>query len=284
MKKSKALIYLIITAVLWSLGGLFIKLIDWHPVAIAGSRSGIAVIVMLIYYRKPIKRISKPQFLGALSYVALVFLFVSANKLTTSANAILLQFTSTIWIALFSKWFLKKAVTRLDWLIILIIIIGMCLFFMGDLEYGNTIGNILAVFSGIAMASMIIFFNLQTTEKPIETTIIGNCLVFLLALPLIIHISIDLKSLIGILVLGIFQLGISYIFFTKAIHFVSPLEAILIPIIEPILNPVWVLIFTGEKISLYSILGGIVILSAVVIRGILTSKPSHNSAQNKMVS
>jgi len=215
MKKSKALIYLIITAVLWSLGGLFIKLIDWHPVAIAGSRSGIAVIVMLIYYRKPIKRISKPQFLGALSYVALVFLFVSANKLTTSANAILLQFTSTIWIALFSKWFLKKAVTKLDWIIILIIIMGICLFFMGDLEYGNTTGNILAIFSGIAMASMIIFFNLQTTEKPIETTIIGNCLVFLLAIPLIVNISIDFKSIIGILVLGIFQLGISYIFLQR---------------------------------------------------------------------
>jgi len=284
MKKSKALIYLIITAVLWSLGGLFIKLIDWHPVAIAGSRSGIAVIVMFIYYKKPIKSMTKPQFLGALSYVALVFLFVSANKLTTSANAILLQFTSTIWIALFSKWFLKKAVTRLDWLIIVNIILGMCLFFMGDLEYGNTIGNILAILSGVAMASMIIFFNLQTTEKPIETTIIGNCLVFLLAIPLIVNISIDLKSIIGILVLGIFQLGISYIFFTKAIHFVSPLEAILIPIIEPILNPVWVLIFTGEKISLYSILGGIVILSAVVIRGILTSKPLNKNAQNKMVS
>ena len=284
MKKSKALIYLIITAVLWSLGGLFIKLIDWHPVAISGSRSGIAVIVMFLYYRKPIKRISKPQFFGALSYAALVFLFVSANKLTTSANAILLQFTSTIWIALFSKWFLKKVVTKLDWLIITIIIMGMYLFFMGDLEYGSTIGNILAILSGVAMASMIIFFNLQTTEKPIETTIIGNCFVFILALPLIVHISLDLKSIIGILVLGIFQLGISYIFFTNAIHFVSPLEAILIPIIEPILNPVWVLVFTGEKISLYSILGGIIILSAVVIRGILTSKRTEQTKIKTMAS
>lgn len=284
MKKSKALIYLTITAVLWSLGGLFIKLIDWHPVAIAGSRSGIAVIVMFLYYRKPVKRISKPQLFGALSYVALVFLFVSANKLTTSVNAILLQFTSTIWIALFSKWFLKKAVTKLDWLIIMIIIMGMCLFFMGDLEYGSTTGNILAILSGVAMASMIIFFNLQTTEQPIETTIIGNCFVFILALPLIVHISIDLKSIIGILVLGIFQLGISYIFFTKAIHFVSPLEAILIPIIEPILNHVWVLVFTGEKISLYSILGGIIILSAVVIRGILTSKRTEQTKIKTMAS
>ncbi|MBI9011332.1 MAG: DMT family transporter [Clostridiales bacterium] len=284
MKKSKALIYLIVTAMLWSLGGLFIKLIDWHPIAISGTRSGIAVIVMFIYYRKPIKKISNPQFFGALSYAALVFLFVSANKLTTSANAILLQFTSTIWIALFSKWFLKKAVTRLDWLIIMIIIMGMCLFFMGDLEYGNALGNLLAILSGVAMASMIIFFNLQTTEKPIETTIIGNCFVFILALPVIVHISIDLKSIIGILVLGIFQLGISYIFFTKAIRFVSPLEAILIPIIEPILNPVWVLIFTGEKIDLYSILGGIVILSTVVIRGILTSKSSNQTKNQKMVS
>lgn len=272
MKRSKAISYLIITALLWSLGGLFIKIIPWHPLAIAGLRSGIAALVLIIYYKKPIKAISRYQVLGGISYAALVFLFVSANKTTTSANAILLQFTSTIWVAVLSKYILKKAISYFDWLIICLLMMGMVLFFIGDLTFDHTLGNVIAIFSGLAMAMMIVSFKLQANKAAIETILIGNIMVFILALPWTIHIRFTLPSLLAILVLGVFQLGISYIFFSKAIHYVSPLEAIIIPILEPILNPVWVLLFLGESISLNTLVGGMIILSTVSYRSYYLSK------------
>ena len=92
--RSKALMYLVITSVLWSIGGIFIKLVDWNPIAIAGTRSGTAAIVMLIYMRKPVKHLDKFKLIGGCSYALLVMLFVTANKLTSSANAIFLQNTA----------------------------------------------------------------------------------------------------------------------------------------------------------------------------------------------
>lgn len=96
MDRKKAIIYLIIASLLWSTGGLFIKLIDWNPMAIAGARSGIAAIVISFYLRKPIKNLGKIKLFGTFFYTSLLILFVTANKLTTSANAIFLQFTAPI--------------------------------------------------------------------------------------------------------------------------------------------------------------------------------------------
>ncbi|WP_242986299.1 MULTISPECIES: EamA family transporter [Clostridium] len=103
--QKKAILYLVIASILWSIGGLFIKLVNWNPIAIAGARSGIAAIVMLLYLKKPAIHLGKTKLLGACTYSSLLIFFVTANKLTTSANAILLQFTAPIWVLLFSKVF-----------------------------------------------------------------------------------------------------------------------------------------------------------------------------------
>lgn len=272
MSRKKAIIYLVITSILWSTGGLFIKLVDWNPMAIAGSRSGIAAIIMLIYLKKPVKVKGKYKVLGACSYTLLTILFVTANKLTTSANAILLQFTAPIWVALFSGWFLKEKVKKCDWIIIVIIMFGMTLFFVGDLDIGNMTGNIIALVSGVAMAGMIIFLKLQKEGSPVEMTLLGNIFVLIIAIPFFFLSVPNLESIIGLLILGVFQLGISYILFTAAVKHVSVIEAILIPIIEPLLNPVWVFVFTGEKLSIYSLIGGVIIISSVIFRSIYKHK------------
>ena len=106
--KSKAIILLICTAILWSKGGFLIKLIDWHPVAIAGGRSIIAALIMWAYVKKPKFTWSNIQIMGAVAYALTVILFVIANKLTTAANSILLLYTGPIYVALFSYWFLKE--------------------------------------------------------------------------------------------------------------------------------------------------------------------------------
>jgi drug/metabolite transporter (DMT)-like permease len=281
--RKKAILYIILASLLWSIGGLFIKLVDWNPLAIAGARSGISAVVMFLYLKRPVVGTNKITLQGAASYAALLILFVAANKMTTSANAILLQFTAPIWVALFSSWFLKAKVRKSDWIAIAVVMLGMTLFFVGDLQTGNMIGNLIAVFSGIAMASMVIFLKLQRQGSPVEVTLLGNIITFAIGLPFFFISVPSWKSIFALLILGVFQLGISYILYTIAIPHISALEAVLIPVIEPLLNPIWVFWFTGELPGGYGIIGGVVVILAIVIRGIYQTKKSKLILQQKSV-
>lgn len=267
-QRKKAILYLVITAILWSTGGLFIKLVDWNPLAIAGARSGIAAVVMLFYLRRPVIRLGKMKILGAFFYAALVILFVTANKLTTSANAILLQFTAPIWVALFSGWILKEKAQKSDWVTVIAVMFGMTFFFIGDLQSGHLIGDFVAVLSGVAMAGVVFLLKLQKEGSPVEMTLLGNIVTFLIGLPFLIFVVPSWQSISGILMLGIFQLGISYILYAISVKYVSSIEAILIPIIEPLLNPIWVLLFIGESPGIHSIFGGIIVITAITARGL----------------
>lgn len=274
MYRKKAILYLVITSILWSIGGLFIKLVDWNPLAIAGARSGIGAIVMLIYLRRPIKTLDRTTLLGACAYASLLILFVTANKLTTSANAILLQFTAPIWVALFSKWFLKEETLKSDWISIIVVMFGMTLFFIGDIKSGNIFGNFVAVLSGIAMAALIIILKLQKDDRRIETTVVGNIITFFIGFPFFFLSAPSLSSISGLLILGVFQLGIPYILYVISIKHVSAVEAVLIPVIEPLLNPLWVFVFTGETPGGYTLLGGTIVIIAIITRGLYRQKKS----------
>lgn len=268
ISRATAVIFLIFAAILWSTGGLLIKWVTWHPIAIAGIRSGISSLVMLAFfflrYKKPLKKPDKYVILAGLNYAILVMLFVAANKLTTSANAILLQFTAPAWVLIFGALFFKERFSKKDVFVVGVVFIGMLLFFIGDLDSGGMVGNILAVLSGVSMALMIISLKKVTRHKPMEIIIWGNILTFLLAIPFYGSVDFTGANVTGILLLGVFQLGLSYIFFTTAISHVTALEGILIPVIEPLLNPVWVLLGTGEQPTPYAIIGGIIVLAAVL--------------------
>lgn len=248
--------------------------------AIAGGRSGIAALIMFAYLRKPLKdiKLTKHKVLGGLSYAALVILFVSATKLTTSANAILLQFTSPIWVALFSMWFLKERIRLSDWVSIGAVMIGLLVFLIDGLSHENLLGNIIGVLSGIAMAIMVLFLKLHKDENPLEMTFVGNAMTFILCIPFYFLQVPSMESFGGLLILGVFQLGIAYIFYTKAVHHVSFLEATLIPILEPLCNPIWVLVVTGETPSFYAFFGGFIVLTAVITRSIYQNKKSQLNA------
>jgi drug/metabolite transporter (DMT)-like permease len=275
--RKKALLYLVITAVLWSTGGLFIKLVDWNPVAIAGARSGISAVVMLLYLRKPVKPKGKIKLLGACTYASLVIMFVAANKLTTSANAILLQYSAPVWVILFSGMFLKEKIRKHDIAAVFVVMLGMVLFFVGDIKSGNMVGNVLALLSGVSMGAMVILLKLQSTGEPVEITLLGNILTFVVALPFFFLSVPSFKSILGLLMLGIFQLGISYILYTAAIKHVSAVEAILIPILEPLLNPVWVFLFTGESPGTFALIGGAVVIAAIISRELYVQLKLNNT-------
>lgn len=270
--RKKAILYLITASLLWSIGGLFIKLIDWNPMAIAGARSGIAAIVMLLYLKKTVTHLGKTKLLGACTYASLLIFFVTANKLTTSANAILLQFTAPIWVLLFSKFFLNEKIKNHDIVTIVFVMFGMFLFFFGDLKSGNRIGNFIAILSGVSMAGMVIFLKLLHDDSPVEMTFLGNIITFIIALPFFFLSVPSLNSILSLLILGIFQLGISYIFYVLAIKYVSPIEAILIPVLEPLLNPVWVFLFTGETPGIYAFIGGAIVIIVIITRELYSKK------------
>lgn len=275
-QRYKSIIFLIIASVLWSTGGILIKLVDWNPVAIAGTRSFIASIVVLAYLRKPNFTMSKAQIGGAISYAATVILFVTANKLTTSANAILLQYTAPVFVALLGIWILKEKIHWYDWVTILFVFGGMILFFVDDMGAGSMLGNALAVISGFFLACVTIALRFQKDGSPVETALLGNIFTFIVAIPFIFRTMPDLKSIYGLILLGVFQLGISYILYALSMKHLTALEAILITVVEPLLNPIWVFLFAGEKPSLYAIFGGIIVLSSVTARSIYVTKKSDS--------
>jgi drug/metabolite transporter (DMT)-like permease len=274
--KSTAIIFLLCTAILWSTGGFLIKFIEWHPIAIAGGRSIIAALIMWAYVKKPKFTWSNIQIMGAVAYAFTVILFVIANKLTTAANTILLQYTGPIYVALFSYWFLKEKITSIDWITILTVILGMTLFFIEKLSPDGILGNFIAILAGIAFAWLALCLRKQKDGSPLESLILGNILTAIIGLPFIIDSGIpSQQSMIALFVLGIFQLGIPYILYSKAVKYVSALDAVLIPVLEPILNPLWVFLLLGESIGMWPMIGGAIIIVAITTRSILYKTKTH---------
>ncbi|MGB9681766.1 MAG: DMT family transporter [bacterium] len=265
-KRSRAVLFLILTAILWSLGGMLIKLVDWNPIAIAGGRSAIASLLIFMYIRHPKISWSSNQILGAIFYSATVILFVTANKLTTAANAILLQYGAPVYVAILSAPILGEKTAKADWITIFIVLLGMGIFFFDKLKPGNLLGNIIAILSGIAFALFIIFMRKQKDGSPIESVLLGNILTALIGLPFMFRSMPNRLSLIGLILLGTVQLGLSYILYSIAIKEVTALEAILIPVIEPVLNPIWVFLAIGETPGRYALIGGSIILVSVTLR------------------
>lgn len=265
---NKSILYLIATALLWSLGGVLIKWVKLNPIAIAGMRSLISVIFIAVAFRPKVK-FSSVKLAGGFAYAGTVILFVSANKLTTAANAILLQYTAPVYVAILGYWFLKERISKVDWISIFVALCGMILFFMDKLSTGNMFGNVIAIFSGIAFAWLVLLMRKQKDESPLDSVIIGNILTALIGVPFVFGSHIDISSWIGLLLLGVVQLGIPYVLYAYAIRHVAAIEAILIPVIEPVLNPIWVLLILGESPGIYSLIGGIIVIGSLTFRSIV---------------
>ncbi len=269
-KRNLALFFLVLTAVLWSLGGLLIKLVDWNPIAIAGARSLIAAALILFFVKKPDFRFTFTKFAASFVYAGTVIAFVYANKLTSAANAIILQYTAPIYVAVFGAIFLKEKVRWYDVITIVTVLGGIILFFIDELSPGNMLGNILAIISGVFFALTALLLRFQKDDNPLDRIFWGNVMTAIVAIPFMFKSVPDSKSIIGIILLGIFQLGFSYILFSFAIKNVSALEAVLIPFIEPVLNPIWVALVVNEIPGVYSLIGGGIVLAAVTFRCVYT--------------
>ena len=272
---SRGLAALAIASVLWSTGGLLIKSLPLSSMTIAGARSAIAGLVILAWIRRPQPTWSAAQIGSIVCYMLTVVLFVMATKLTTAANAILLQYTAPVWVALLSAVVTKERLSRIDIFAVIAVILGMGVFFLDRVDAGTMLGNLVAIASGVAFAGVALFMRKQQGKGNVESVLFGNILTALVCLPFFEPFAASADTIVRLLLLGVVQLGISYILYAWAMAHVTALEAVLVTMLEPLLNPLWVVIALGEVPSTTASVGGAVVLAAVVIRGIVNARQTR---------
>ena len=273
----KGLIYISFCALLWSSGGLFIKLLTLDAYQISFYRSLIAAITIIII--SVVSKINlKFEFdiisvLCSLMYSFILVLFVIATKLTTAANAIFLQFTAPIYLLLLEPIFLKTKFDKKNMIALSFCLLGMVMFFFGKLDMTSIQGNLIAIGSGISFALFTLFLKwkkqLHKTENTIIYIIAGNLLVCVFCLPMVYDkLAIDFSQTLILIYMGVFQIGISYIIFNEGIKYISATESMIIAMLEAILNPIWVYIGVGEVPSVYAVIGSVIILLTIVWRNL----------------
>ncbi|MBV9999560.1 MAG: DMT family transporter [Verrucomicrobia bacterium] len=268
----KGVVLLLMTAVLWSLGGLWVKFIDWNPVAIAGARGLIAFAVLAVAKPQALRQLTWGAVPGALAYAAVMFLFVIATKLTTAANAVFLHYTAPLHIALIGPWLLGERTRRRDWALIGLALGGVALFFCNELDLQSRWGVLAGLGSGFCSAWLIMLMRRARTACPEAVAQLGNLLTLAVASPWMFPAHNLGHNALWLLLLGGLSLGVPYVLYSRAIREVRALDATLITMVEPILNPVWVMLAAHECPSGWSVLGGAVVLTTSLIRSILASK------------
>lgn len=244
MSHRSAVLTLVLAAFLWSLGGVLIKSVDCHAMATAGVRSAIAAVILWAWLGRPQFTFSRAQVITAAAYVGTVSLFVIANRLTTAANAIFLQYTAPIYVAIAAPLVLGEPARKIDWACVGLALVGMALFFREKISPEGAWGLAAGLASGLCFATMVISLRKQRDASPVSALLLGNLATAVIGLPFLFWGGggkLPTPAEWGFLaLLGVFQLGVPYILYGIAIRRVTALEAILIPALEPVLNPTWV--------------------------------------------
>jgi len=281
MEHKKAVIVTCFTALLWSIFGFLIKMIQWSPFAIAGGRSIVAAIILTPYILScKNKKIDIYVIGGAVCYAAFNYCFNISTKLATSAFAIMMQYTAPVYVSVLAWVFLKEKITKADIISIICVIAAMALFVMDSAAGGSVFGKTVAVFNGITFAGMSIFLRFQKDGNPVMSMYLGNIISGVIGIPLIISAgSLDMRSFLVLLLVG-FLCGATYAVYAVASTGLSALETVLLPIIDPVMNPVWVFLFLKEAPGPLSIVGSVIVLVSVTARVLLGMKTSDQSMQN----
>ncbi|MEP0860159.1 MAG: EamA family transporter [Ignavibacterium sp.] len=272
---TKGILAVFLTALLWSSGGLFIKLITLTPMQISFFRCLIAAIVFAILFRQKILKLNPLALLNSISYATVLIFFVIATKTSTAANAIFLQSTAPIYVLIFEPLLTKTKWEKINIVTIAVCFVGMILFFMGDLTPGDIKGNLAALFAGVAFAAF--FLGMKKNDKQYgEASIFyGNVIVAIVCIPFLFEMnSLTISDLWKLTFLGVFQIAFAYALFSYGIKRILAVEASIISMLEPVLNPIWVFIGYGEVPSLYAIIGGVIIISAITIRTLIAGASS----------
>ena len=270
-------------ALLWSMGGIFIKLVPWNPLAITGARGLLGGLIVFAYLR--IKKIpltvNKDTIKIAVALACVCATFVTANKLTTAANAIVIQYCAPVYVLLYVAFVQKKKLKPLDIAVVPITILGVSLCFIGQMGNGHLAGDIVAVISGVFFAAMFIFSEGVSEQTRASGIMQGQFLTAIIGLPVLFATkpAFTPTAIGGILILGIFQIGIAYVLYSIAIKNAPLLTCSLLAVLEPLLNPVWVFLFAGENPGIWSLVGGVIVVVVITLWYVYDAR--HATAQTE---
>jgi drug/metabolite transporter, DME family len=273
------LFFVLAAAIIWSTGGLFIKWASPSGLALSFGRSLLAAITVAIFTRREGFGINRITVVASVLYAALLMLFVLATKATTAANAIFLQYTAPIYVLILEPLLYKEKFRRSDLLTVIVCIGGMSLFFVGQLRPQDVKGNLLALASGFCFALYFLLLRHSTAREVnrASSVIYGNLLVVLISAPAGIAALPHYTKLDAfcVIYLGVVQIGVAYTLFTLGMsRGIRSLDAGIVGYIEPVLNPIWVFLILGERPSQWALLGGLIIVSAVIIHSLLKARVS----------
>ena len=254
-------------ALLWSLAGVFIKFLDLPPLTIVFYRSFFAFMVFTPFVHGSKWPINGPVLISVLAYTAAISAFVSANKLTTAANAIVLQYTAPIFVFLFCRLVWGESISKINGFALLAGMLGVGVISLDSAGEPEMAGVLLALLSGLLFAAYMI--NLRRTQQvsPIYLTWINNAFCALSLLFVVSsQLTLTVNQLVILVVMGAVQLGLPYFLFSKGLQSVSLQEASLIALIEPVLNPIWVALTVSEIPSVATLSGGAMIILGLGVR------------------
>ena len=276
-KQGASVLCVFLASVGFSLGGLFMKLVPWQALAINGARNliGAAVIGTYLLITRHKIVFSRPVFIGAAAMIGVTTLFALANKLTTAANAIVLQFTAPAFVILLMALLYREKPRRADLLTCGAVLLGVVLFFVDGIQAGQLPGNIAAVLSGVCYAGV---FMMNTGEKAdaISSCFLGQLTAGVLLTPLCLReTDFSAPVLMSVIALGTVQVGGAYILFSLGIRRTPPVTASLITGMEPIMNPLWVALFYGEAVSALSVIGSVIVVGSIVLYNVWLARKNQ---------
>ena len=295
-KASKSRLSLFAAAILFSTGGAAIKACSLSSWQVAGFRSGIAAVVLYIALPGARRHWTWRTWLIGLAYAATMILFVIANKLTTSANAIFLQSTAPLYLLLLGPLVLREPIRKVDMAVMATVVAGAVLLLRGS-EVGNLTapdparGNLMALAAGVTWALTITGLRWMgkrsdDADPSAATVIAGNLIAFAVCLPMAIPVEhAAVSDLTVLLYLGLFQVSLAYVFLTRSLREVPGLEAATLLLIEPVFNPIWTWMIHGERPGASALLGGFLIITAAFAGTVWRLKLSAASGPvNKLAS
>lgn len=268
------MLFVFLAAVLYSIGGLCIKVIPWNGLSVNAGRNLVALAViggyLLATRHRP--RFNRWILVGAVCICGTNSLFTVANKLTTAANTIVLQFTAPIFVILLSAVFWRKRPKKLDLIACAVVLLGVLCFFVDSLEAGGMLGNALALLSGLSYAGVFLLNDLPDSD-PISSVFWGDVASVAIGLPFLLQeTDFSPVPMASLVILGAFQVGLAYILLTMGLRTTPAVTASLVSGIEPVLNPILVAVFYHETIGPLALLGAAIVVGGVVAYNVLRIK------------
>jgi drug/metabolite transporter, DME family len=278
----RAPLEIVAAALLFSTGGAAIKATTLSGIEVGGLRSAIAAVALVLFLPAARRGYTLRAAAVGLAFAGSLVLFVTANKLTTSAASIFLQSTAPLYVLLLGPWLLREKASRSDLLLMIPVAAGLLLVFTGTGTAERTApdpfrGNVLALLSGVTWAFAIMglrWMSEHPRSSPLAAAVLGNVFAAVLCLPFLRTPSlVSTADWAVVAYLGVFQVALAYVFLTRGVGQLPALDAALLLLVEPGLNPVWAWIVHGERPSALALGGGVLILGATAVKAWADARP-----------